>query len=70
MELIEFADRLVVRCVREGSKMDPRLARAISITYRDGILEGVTSLEFKLNNLIGYVEFEMFTGNPSWWFRL
>ena len=25
------------------------------------------SLGFKLNNLVGYVEFEMFTGNPSWW---
>ena len=70
MEWIEFADRLVVRCEREGTKMDPRLARATSITYRDGKLEGVISLGFKLNNLVGYVEFEMFTGNPSWWFRL
>ena len=41
MELIEFADRLVVRCEREGSEMDPRLAKATSITYRDGKLEGV-----------------------------
>ena len=69
MESIEFADRLVVRWEREGSKMNPRLARVTSVTYRDGKLEGVNSLGFKLNNLFGYVEFEILTGYPSWWFR-
>ena len=70
MESVEFADRLVVRCEREGSKMNARLARATSVTYGDGKLEGVNSLGFKPNNLFGYVEFEILTGYPSWWFRL
>ena len=70
VESVEFADRLVVRCEREGSKMNARLARATSVTYGDGKLEGVNSLGFKPNNLFGYVEFEILTGYPSWWFRL
>lgn len=57
VELIEFADRLVVGGKRKESRMIPRfLARAAGALCRDIKLEGAI-LGFKVN-LVGYVEFE------------